>query len=149
MEQLHSDHRVIAEVCKLLGIYKSCTTPYHPQSDGTVELFNFAQYAGLNCTFLTGRANFDPPMFDVIWFAYKASRSESITSVHPTTEYTPLYLMYGRQVPMPIDMFGRPSPHTAPSKYADDLHKQLEKAYQHKCGNKWAIKVWLELDMFI
>ena len=47
------------------------------------------------------------------------------TSVHPTTGYTPFYLMYGRQVPMPIDtMFGTPSFHTPfPSEYADDLCK--------------------------
>ena len=45
-KQLHSDQgqqfesQVIAEVCKLLEIHKSCTTPYHPQSDGLVEWFN-------------------------------------------------------------------------------------------------------------
>ena len=42
-EQLHSDQgrqfksEVLAEVCKLLGVKKSRTTPYHPQSDGLVE----------------------------------------------------------------------------------------------------------------
>ncbi|VDI48099.1 Hypothetical predicted protein [Mytilus galloprovincialis] len=44
--QLHSDQgpefesRLISELCKLLGIDKTRTTTYHPQSDGQVERFN-------------------------------------------------------------------------------------------------------------
>ena len=43
-EQLHSDQgcqfesNLMQEICKLLNIYKSRTTPYHPQSDGLVGL---------------------------------------------------------------------------------------------------------------
>ena len=45
-EQLHSDQGsqfdsdLIAEVCKILNIRKSRTTPYHPQCDGLIERFN-------------------------------------------------------------------------------------------------------------
>jgi len=45
-EQLHLDQgsqfesKLIEEVCKLLHIRKSRTTPYHPQCDGMVECFN-------------------------------------------------------------------------------------------------------------
>ena len=44
--ELHSDQgrnfesKVFAEICKLLDIEKTRTTPLHPQSDGQVERFN-------------------------------------------------------------------------------------------------------------
>lgn len=43
---LHSDQgrnfesKLFADVCKILGISKTRTTPYRPQSDGMVERFN-------------------------------------------------------------------------------------------------------------
>ena len=45
-EQLHSDQgrqfesNLMMEVCKLLQINKTRTTPYHPQCDGLVKRFN-------------------------------------------------------------------------------------------------------------
>ena len=34
------ESRLFEEVCQLLGIEKTRTTPYHPQSDGLVDRFN-------------------------------------------------------------------------------------------------------------
>ena len=45
-EQLHTDQgrnfesALLKEICKLLGITKTRTTPYHPQSDRMIERFN-------------------------------------------------------------------------------------------------------------
>ena len=54
------------------------------------------------------------------------------SSIQPTTGYTPFYLMFGRQVRMPVDiMYGTPNPElTTPSKYTAELRKGLENAYQ-------------------
>ena len=44
--ELHSDQgtnfesKALAEICKLLDIEKTCTTPLYPKSDGQVECFN-------------------------------------------------------------------------------------------------------------
>ncbi|KAL1278916.1 hypothetical protein QQF64_025589 [Cirrhinus molitorella] len=46
LDKVHSDQEhnfeseVFQEVCRLLGICKTHTTPLHPQSDGLVECFN-------------------------------------------------------------------------------------------------------------
>ena len=46
LEQLHFDQgrqfesKLITEICQLLNIHKTRTTPYHLQSDGLVEWFN-------------------------------------------------------------------------------------------------------------
>ena len=58
-EYLHTDQgrnfeaSLMKEMCRLLGIKKTHTTPYHPQSDGLIERFNrtllsmlSAQYSG-------------------------------------------------------------------------------------------------------
>lgn len=128
-EQLHSDQgrqfesELVAEVCKLLGIHKTRTSPYHPQSDGMIERFNRTM---LNM--LATAASEHP--FDweehlrPLCLAYN-------TSVHATTGYTPFYLMFGRQVRMPLDIvYGTATTETtSPSEYAQALRKRLEEAY--------------------
>ena len=113
------ESEVIAKVCKLLGIAKTRTTPYHPQSDGLVERFNSTLLSML-ATAAEERPFEWEEHLRRLCMAYN-------TSVHPSTGYTPFYFMFGRQARMPIEiMFGSPTPPTSSSsEYAGRLQKQL------------------------
>jgi len=99
-EQLHSDQgkqfesALLHEVCNILGMKKSRTSPYHPQCDGLVERYNR--------TLLDMLATWNHP------FAWEDQLLKVCmaynTSVHASTGYTPFFLMFGRQARMPIDL---------------------------------------------
>ena len=94
-KQLHSDQgrqfesELIAEICKLLHIKKSRTTPYHPQGDGLVEQYNRTLLSMLATTVKDHPQDWEDHIRKVC-MAYN-------TCVHPTTGFTPFYLMFGRQ----------------------------------------------------
>ena len=129
-EQLHSDQgrqfesELIAEVCKLLGINKSRTTPYHPQSDGLVERFNRTLLAMLAT--ISEEKPFDlEGKLRSVCMAYN-------TSVHPTTGYSPFFLMFGRNV-------------TEPQHQRKPAHLQsMQPTYSLRCGKPTGMleKTW-------
>lgn len=128
-EQLHSDQgrqfesKLLEEICKLLQIRKTRTTPYHPQCDGLVERFNRTL---LNMLATTTKGHpFDwEDQLPKVCMAYNSS-------VHSSTGYTPFFLMFGRQARMPVDiMYGTGEHNQLPiSDYALQLKKGLEEAY--------------------
>ena len=130
-EQLHTDQgrqfesELIAEICKLLHIRKTRTTPYHPQCDGLVERFNRTLLNMLSTSLkdyqLTWEAHIRP-----VCMAYS-------TSVQATTGYTPFFLMFGRQATIPADvMYGtNSSEEVSPNEYAANLRSRLCAAYDH------------------
>ena len=95
-QQLHSDQgrqfesKLLYEVCNLLGIRKTKTTPYyHPQCDGLVERFNRTLLDMLATTTRENPFDWENQLRKVC-MAYN-------TSVHSSTGFTPFYLMFGRQ----------------------------------------------------
>ena len=130
-DQLHSDQgkqfesQLLQETCKLLGINKTRTSPYHPQCDGLVERFNRTL---LNMLATTTQENpFDwENQLRKVCMAYN-------TSVHSSTGFTPFYLMFGRQAKLPIDlMYELPTANTTEkpaTEYAAQLKKKLSDAY--------------------
>ena len=87
------------EVCKLLGVKNSRTSPYHPQSDGLVERFNRTME-----DMLSKYTSDHPRDWDVhLPLVMMACRS----SVHEATTFTQYFTMFGREICLPIDiMFG-------------------------------------------
>ena len=117
-------------MCRLLGIKKTRTTPYHPQSDGMVERFNRTLEAQLSKFADHNQKDWE----EHIPFLLMAYRS----ATHDTTSCSPARMMLGRELKMPIDlMFGRledEPPQTA-TNYASMLQEQLERVHEFARGH--------------
>ena len=130
-DAIHSDQgrnfesNMFAELCRLLGIHKTRTTPYHPQSDGLVERLNRT----LRMLLTTHMQHVPEDTWDdhlpSLMLAYRSS-------VHESVKFTPHYLMFGRESRLPIDIMfgGGPAPGETPSEYVSQLRERLEVAYR-------------------
>ena len=88
-------------MCQKLGIEKTHTTPYRPQSDGLVERYNATLQRTLSMLVNENRNDWDDHLPYVL-MAYRASVQES-------TKCTPCSLMFGREISLPLDhMVGQP-----------------------------------------
>ena len=128
-EQLHSDQGrqfesgLIKEICNILRIKKTRTSPYHPQCDGLVEQFNRTLLDMPATT--TKNHPFDwEDQLRKVCMTYN-------TSVHSSMGFTPFYLMFGCQANLPIDlMYGTgDSTELQDHDYAENLKKGLQRAY--------------------
>ena len=99
---IHSDQgrqyesQLMSEVCKLLQIQKTRTTPYHPQSDGMVERFNKTLATMLSAYVSENHRDWDE-IIPYVLMAYRATEHES-------TGYSPNMLMLGRETGTPLDL---------------------------------------------
>ena len=105
----------MSNVCSLLGIHKSRTTAYHPQRDGLVEQFNRTLLSMLATCAQQHPSSWENHLQKVC-FAYNSSE-------HPTTGYSPFFLMYGQEARLPVDLMFGPSPmeKQLPPHYAVEL----------------------------
>ena len=89
------ESELIEEICKLLEIRKSRTTPYHPQGNGMVKRFNRTLLDMLATT-----AHNHPSDWDLyirkVCLAYNSS-------IHSSTGFSPFILMFGWEVKLRID----------------------------------------------
>ncbi|UYV74060.1 K02A2.6-like [Cordylochernes scorpioides] len=128
--ELHSDQGrnfeagVFQELCRLLGIRKTRTTPLRPQSDGMVERFNKTMEEHLSKVVEQHQRDRDvrlPPFL----MAYRAA-------IHETTGQTPAKIMFGRELRLPCDLeFGSPGePPAAVTDYVNNLRSILLETHE-------------------
>ncbi|XP_059420291.1 uncharacterized protein LOC132155519 [Carassius carassius] len=90
------ESRLFKEVCQLLNIYKTRTSPYHPQSDVMVERFNRTLASMLSLFVDDNQANWDI-LLQYVMMAYRSS-------VHSSTGFTPYKVVFGREIILPVDV---------------------------------------------
>ena len=129
---IHSDQgrqyesQLFLEMCKVLHIKKTRTTPYHPQSDGMVERFNKTLVRMLKSYINNHQSDWDEHL-PFLTMAYRSAELE-------TTGFSPNYLMLGREVSTPLDiMYEMPSSiRSIPeNQWAWALKEKLEEAYSY------------------
>ena len=104
-ENIHTDQAtnfqsdLFKELCRLLQIHQTRTTPWRPQSDGLVERFNRTLGALIRQVVETQQRNWDSYL-PILCMAYRSA-------VHTTTGYTPNRLMLGRELPFPSYLYAR------------------------------------------
>lgn len=102
MQYLHTDQgrefesKVFQALCSLLGIKKTRTTPYHPQSDGLVERNNRTIKDMLSKVVNENHDDWDEWIPHVL-LAYR-------TAVQSSTGFTPHKMLFGREARIPIDL---------------------------------------------
>lgn len=130
-ERLHSDQgrnfesAVIKNLCDLLGIKKSRTTPYHPRGN-PVERFNRTLLAMLGTLEEVDKVKWRDYVQPLV-HAYNCTKND-------TTGFSPYQLMYGRQPNLPIDVaFGlhpQGQRKVTHSEYVKKLRETLEESYK-------------------
>jgi len=130
-EQIHSDQgrnfeaQLFQEMCLLFNMDKTRTTPYHPESDGMIERMNRTIQDMLAKYVSHHQRDWDEHL-PLVMMAYRSS-------VHASTQYSPYYLLFGREVRLPVDvMFGRQPDHQLEvSEYVRHLRDTLEEVHEH------------------
>ena len=129
--RLHSDQggefesSLWTEVCDLLDVEKTRTTPYRPQSDGLVERLNRTIKKMLKVFVNENRNDWDDHL-PYIMMAYRATPQAS-------TQCSPNLLMYGREINLPIEVMAPPPPDQAfscSSEYVEWIRAVLEEAFR-------------------
>ena len=132
--ELHSDQgtnfgsKVVLEVCRLFGIHKTRTTPYHPRSDGFIVRSFRTLGRCLKAACRETKQEWDE-LVPLIMMSYRATPQAS-------TGVTPNMMMLGRQTRLPVQaMYGTPlgpeEEETTVSEYVTALQGGLRAAYRH------------------
>lgn len=137
--QVHTDQGrnfqadIFQETCKLLGIHKTRTTSFRPQSNGTVERFN-RTLASMLAMYCDKQQDQWDQYLQQVMMAYRSS-------VHASTSMTPNSMIFGREITMPLQAVIPQPSHTSnddsPNDYMANLKSKLQ---ENHCIARKALK---------
>ena len=116
---------LLRNVCRILGIHKTRTTAFRPQSDGFIERFNRTLQQILSLYVSERQTNWDQ-LVPLAMAAYRSTPQE-------TTGQSPNLLMLGREVNTPVELLiGRPPGESTAevTEYGSQLRERLEAVYK-------------------
>ena len=118
------DGRLMQEICRLLDIDKQHTSYYHPETNSVAERFHGTLNAMMGRTVSEHQKDWDL-FLPYVMAAYRAT-------IHQSTNYSPNYLMFAREVRAPVDLvFGIPpeQPPCSYDDYATEVEDRMKQAY--------------------
>ena len=137
MEVLHSDQaqefesEIIGELCTLLHVKKSRSSPFHPEGNSICERLNGTLVSILKPYMMNNSDDWDTLIPSVL-LAYNSTK-------HSSTGFTPAYLTFGRDLRLPSQVvFPPPLSAKEPqmqTEYARDLRKNLQNGFQRVSNN--------------
>jgi len=144
---LHTDQgrnfegAIFKELCELLQIRKTRTSPYHPQCNGQCERFNRTLLSMIRAS-IDGQQELWDQQLAILTAAYRATP-------HENTGLTPNMMMLGREVRLPGEFASLPATETtSPGAYCMKLRAGLEEAHEYARQNlhKVALKQSAKYD---
>ncbi|PIK62210.1 putative transposon Ty3-I Gag-Pol polyprotein [Apostichopus japonicus] len=126
--RLHSDQgrnfesSTIKELCKLYGISKSRTTPYHPEGNGQTERFNRTLCGMIRSLDPARRRNW-PDLLSNLVFLYNSTP-------HRVTGMSPYRMMFGREPYTPLDQLLSNARKTWDEDFVNEQAAALQEAHK-------------------
>lgn len=136
-QTIHSDQGrnfesdIIKELCAVMNIKKSRTTPYHPMGNGLTERFNRTLIEMLRTLTEDKKSRWKDHVPSLV-HAYNSTRNSS-------TGFSPYFLMFGREPRLSVDIcLGLQNQRNAEpeTSYVKDLKDRLSYAYQLASQNQ-------------
>ena len=110
--------KLVKALSELFEIKRSFTSPYHPMTNGMTECKNSYILQALRA-YCKGQQDDWPEILPGIMMAYRS------TPATQSTQYSPFFMLYGREMRLPIDTVLQPKDHL-PQDYKVHLSRILQ-----------------------